>query len=203
MRRYVLVWLLIICFLTGCSVTEKNAEDSIESKPSYFFPSGTVSQTYKGKVLDLAVQEEEFDISVTEVKRFEEGSLYQLELNCNEEIQDEYGVDRKHLGFFMVLDDRIYLINDEDEFKTVGEIVNAGTLVCSEEGKKDTLDENACGWHEYILVDGNRREYHGYNDLTETGYYECFVWELGKGLVEYRSGYGAEADAIQLFLPEQ
>lgn len=203
MKRYILVWLLIICFLTGCAVTENGADDSIESKPSYFFPPQTVSQTYKGSVLDLAVQEDEFDISVTEVKRFEEGSLYQLELDCNEKIQDGYGVDRRHLGFFMVLGDRIYLIHDEDEFETVEEITDAGTLVCSEEGKKDTLDENTRGWHEYILADGSRREYHGYNDLIETGYYECFVWELGKGLVEYRSGYGAESDAIQLFLTEE
>ncbi len=100
MKRYILVWLLIICFLTGCAVTENGADDSIESKPSYFFPPQTVSQTYKGSVLDLAVQEDEFDISVTEVKRFEEGSLYQLELDCNEKIQDGYGVDRRHLGFF-------------------------------------------------------------------------------------------------------
>lgn len=50
------------------------------------------------------------------------------------------------------------------------------------------------------MADGSRREYRGYNTLTETGYYESFIWEAGKGLVEYRSGYGAGADAVELLL---
>ena len=41
--------------------------------------------------------------------------------------------------------------------------------------------------------------YRSYNDLTETGYYERFVWEKGKGLIEYKSGFGAERDRIYLW----
>ena len=58
------------------------------------------------------------------------------------------------------------------------------------EGKK--------GWHESITVNGDICEYRSYNDLTETGYYEGFLWEKGKGMLEYRSGVGAEMDGIEL-----
>lgn len=100
-------------------------------------------------------------------------------------------------------DDKIYFVREEgiqDEAESANEIIDRGTLICSKEGKEDTLEEGERGWHESILADGSRREYHGYNNLVETGYYECFVWEMGKGPVEYRSGYGAEAEAIALYL---
>lgn len=32
----------------------------------------------------------------------------------------------------------------------------------------------------------------------EPGFYEWFVWEQGKGLVEYGSGFGAEGDILYL-----
>lgn len=73
-------------------------------------------------------------------------------------------------------------------------------MVCNEGGKEDPLGDDEKGWHEYIVVDGNRREYHAYSNLVETGYYECFVWEVGRGLVRYWSGYGARSNDIELYL---
>lgn len=65
-------------------------------------------------------------------------------------------------------------------------------------GKEDSLKEEK-GWHEEIMVEGTVCTYRSYNDLTETGYYERFVWEKGKGLIEYKSGFGAERDRIYLW----
>lgn len=149
------------------------------------------------------VQTEQIELSVTELKRFEEGNLYELSWNCDKDMRDSRGADRRYLGLFLVLEDSIYCIGDKDakvELTTVEELQNAGKLVCSKSAKEDALAENEKGWHEYILVEDGRSEYHGYNNLVETGYYECFVWEAGKGLVGYRSGYGAEADAIDVRL---
>ena len=199
-KKNLLILLLVICFLFGCSNVR-----GIEGT-NYFFPNGTSSWTYEGKFLESSLQTEQIKLSVIEVEGFEEGNLYELMWHCNRDIQDRYGGDKQYLGLFLVLNDSIYLIRDEyakDELLTVEEIKNAGTLVCSKYGKEDSLGEDERGWHEYILVKDNRSEYHGYNNLVETGYYENFVWEIGKGLIEYRSGYGAEADAIEVHLLEQ
>ena len=152
-------------------------------------------------------EEREVDLIITEVHDFKEGILYELKINANEEIRDCYqldrfSVDRLNLGYFFVQEEQIFLIR-EDFFRvkqmTAEELVSIGTLVCQEEEKADVLGTDEQGWHECIAVDGNRREYHSYNDLTETGFYEHFVWENGKGLVAYKSGYGAEADDIELY----
>ena len=200
MKKNLLIILLVICILSGCSSVRGN-EDT-----NYFFPQGTSLWMYEGRFLESSLQTGQIELSVIEVKDFEEGNLYELVWNCNEAVPDRYGGDRRYLGLFLVLSDSIYLFRDEyvkEELPTVEEIKNSGTLVCSKYGKEDSLGEDEGGWHEYILVEDNRSEYHGYNNLVETGYYECFVWEIGKGLIAYRSGYGAEADAIEVYLTEQ
>jgi len=73
-----------------------------------------------------------------------------------------------------------------------------GYIVCQNEELKDPLDENVKGWHHYIKVDGDKRESHYYNTAVDTGYYENMIWERGKGLISYRSGYGALREAIEL-----
>ena len=199
MKKCLLALLLVCCLFAGCS-DKKDTEAN-----SYFFEEGISSRTYEGRFLQSSTQEEQIELSVTEVKHFAEGNLYELVWNCSKDAKDSYGADRQYLGLFLVLDEGIYFIRDrdtKDEFTTADEFKHIGTLVCSKYGKEDTLSENERGWHEYILVEDNRSEYHGYNNLVETGYYECFVWEAGKGLIEYRSGYGAEADAIEVYLLE-
>lgn len=199
MKKYLLILFLVSCFLSGC--TNKKGMEAA----NYFFEQGISSRTYEGRFLQSSTQAEHIELSVIEVKHFEEGDLYELKWNCDKNAQDGYGVNRQYLGLFLVLNDGIYLIKDRDakeELAAAEEFKHIGTLVCSKYGKEDRLEENERGWHEYILVEDNRSEYHGYNNLVETGYYECFVWEIGKGLIEYRSGYGAEADATELYLLE-
>lgn len=62
------------------------------------------------------------------------------------------------------------------------------------------LGEDESGFHSYLEVKGDKREYHSYNNQVSTGYYESFIWEKGKGLINYRSGYGAESNSIELQL---
>ncbi len=196
-KKCLLILLLVICFLSGCS-NIRGSEGT-----NYFFRQGTSSWTYEGRFLNPSMQIEQIELSVIEVKHFKEGNLYELMWNCSEDVQDRYGEDRQYLGLFLVLHDCIYLIRDRDakeELKTVEEFKDIGTLVCKKYGKEDILGENERGWHEYISVEDNKSEYHGYNSLIETGYYESFVWEIGKGLIEYKSGYGAGSDAIEVYL---
>lgn len=209
MKKYFFTWIFGIFLLCGCSKTNEIQENITESNNGYFFPLDTTSCTYEGTTFweqctfEETTQPKEIVLSITKVQSFETGDLYELKINCDKNAEDRFDMDRSHLGFFFVQKDKIYRIDNETikgKSPTAEEIINAGTLVCNETGTEDALDENESGWHEYILANGNRREYHGYNTLVETGYYECFIWESGKGLVEYRSGYGAEADAINFSL---
>ena len=179
-----------------------------ESADSYFFPQDESSHTYMATFIDLELVEKEVVLHVTEVQVFEEGALYELKIDSDMEARDThagYRGDWRNFGLFYVQGDEVYFIRAEEtqsEYQTVEEILDAATLVCSEDGKKDALGEDERGWHEFILAEGDRREYHGYSTMVETGYYEHFYWEKGKGLVNYGSGYGALADGIEMYLME-
>lgn len=185
---------------------------SVEPGDSYFFPQGAASYVYMATFADLGPQQEEKEVvlllHVTEVRSFEQGTLYELNIDSDVEAPDThagYRGDWRDFGLFYVQGDEVYFIRADGvkrDYQTVEEILNAGTLVCNEAGVEDVLDEGEKGWHEFILVDGDRREYHGYSTLVDTGYYEHFYWEKGKGLVTYESGYGAEADGIEMHLAE-
>jgi|InofroStandDraft_1065614.scaffolds.fasta_scaffold80913_2 hypothetical protein len=82
-------------------------------------------------------------------------------------------------------------------------IMSAGTVVCQEQEKRDILGAGENGWHEWIVVDDEQREYHSYNNLTETGFYEQFIWERGYGLIYYMSGFGADKDRMELALKNE
>ena len=181
-----------------------------ELADSYFFRQGADSRTYMAAFADFWPQQQENKVvlHITEVQVFEEGTLYKLKIDSDVEAPDThagYRGDWRNFGLFYVQGDEIYFIRAEEaksEYQTVEEILNDGTLVCNEAGKEDALGEDERGWHEFILADGDRREYHGYSTLVETGYYEHFYWEKGKGLVTYESGYGAEANGIKMNLAE-
>lgn len=78
-------------------------------------------------------------------------------------------------------------------------------VICQEEELKDSLDEDQKGEHEYISINENQRQrqYHSYNNLVESGFYEAFVWEQNRGLVSYWSGFGAAKDGIELYLESE
>ncbi len=205
----VLTILFVFSLLCGCSQERKNQADSSNQSVSYFFPHEVVFQEYTAIFSGFTGQPEQMDVtlSVTEAQRFEEGILYELTVDSNEENFDKYEKHRgkwRYIGLFFVQGEEIYFIRGEkaqNKFQSADEIREAGTLVCNEAGKEDSLGEDEKSWHEYIVADGDRREYHAYSNLVETGYYECFVWEAGRGLIGYWSGYGARSMDIELYLP--
>lgn len=169
---------------------------------SFFFPNKGTWEYYARFTEVSEASDEKIELHVMTVCNIKNDVVYELLIETNQEIQDRYG-ERLNLGYFFVTEDKIYLIREEIlqwESLTKETLINIGTLVCQDEEKKDALASGESGWHEYIEADGNIRKYCGYNSLTETGYYEQFVWEKGTGLVKYKSGYGAEADGIELSL---
>lgn len=151
---------------------------------------------------------DEILLQITMASQYENGKLYRVKCDFDKDFPGRYelGYDRFSLGYFYIQDngDTIYRIREEDMTDEVMDseekIMLAGTVVCQEKEKKDILGDGENGWHEWIVVDNDRREYHSYNNLTETGFYEQFIWEPGYGLIYYTSGFGAESDMIEMTL---
>lgn len=167
---------------------------------SCFFKSNISQMNYKGKFLFDDIVEQDVKLNINELANLKNGKLYELKLDSIEGVPN----DRLSLGYFYVQKDKIYKIEPTEEnlskLKTSEELPDSSVIVCQDKEIKDTLDKDEPGFHHYLEVNGDKREYHSYNNQVSTGYYESFTWEKGKGLINYRSGYGAERDSIELQL---
>lgn len=193
--------------IQGSSGTNKPEAEGDSSTVSsienpFFFKNDISQMNYKGKFLFNTDEfiEKDTVLHINEIINLENGKVYELKLDSTNDIPNE----RLNLGYFYVQQDKIYKIEHNQEnlnkLKEGEEIPDNSVIVCQEKELKDELNENERGWHHYVKVNGDIREYHAYNNLTSTGYYETFIWEKDKGLIQYRSGYGAERDSIELNL---
>ena len=194
------------------STSEKQQEvESINASKinnsNFFFEDITKEKVYhvRHSFFTDAIPDEVL-LQITMESQYESGKLYRIKCDFDEDFPGRYdlGYDRFSLGYFYVQNDSatIYRIREGDMTNEIMDseekIMSAGTVVCQEQEKKDILGEGENGWHEWIAVDDDRREYHSYNNLTETGFYEQFVWEQGKGLIYYTSGFGADKDMMEI-----
>jgi hypothetical protein len=166
----------------------------------FFFKNKDLKLNYKGTFLFGTIVEKDIKLNINELVNLKYGKLYELKLDPIKGVPDE----RLSLGYFYVQNDKIYKIEPTKEniskLKTSEELPNDNVVVCLDKEIKDTLGKNEAGFHHYLEVKGDKREYHSYNNQVSTGYYESFTWEKGKGLTNYQSGYGAERDSIELQL---
>ena len=194
MRKILLV--ISISILILCCVFTKGKSIS----NNYFFSSGVKQVNYCGKFLFKDYNEQDTILVVNEVVKHKEAILYQLKLNYVEGLNKE----RLTIGYFYITKDRIYKINPTEEnlnyIYKKADIPADSIIICQETSIKDTVPETKKGFHNYLSINNNKCEYHSYNNATETGYYETFVWEKDKGLVQYKSGYGAELNSIELIM---
>ena len=216
MKKWLIVLLSICslylncCFNNSQDVTPLSNLSTTTEKETivnrFFFQNNESRVRYKLRLTPAIPSiPNEVDLLITKVSNFENGTLYELRIDCSEDFpcRNYPERDRFHLGYFYVQKDRILMIRKPNinlgNLKTGADILNNKyTIVCHDEGMEDKLEKNEKGWHERILINGNKREYYLSNTQVETGYYERFIWEEGKGLVEYKSGLGAESCDIWL-----
>lgn len=185
----------------GASAEEK--ADAAYQNP-YFFGNGEGSYVYQPEFLLFdenggQISYDEAELKVTRVKRAAQGILYRFEIRCEGEFY--HGEDSFEIGYFYVTGDKIIRVAEEKaalECVTEEDFLQAGTVVFQKSDKPDALEPEEKGWHEYIVIEQDRCEYHSWNSLVETGFYEAFIWEQGKGLVSYWQGYGAMRDHIEI-----
>jgi hypothetical protein len=102
--------------------------------------------------------------------------------------------------YFMVTDDRIVLLNEEDNDAAVKKIsaldkppeFEPGDVYGITTGKFNHEDGP---WTTTIEVKGDECTY---LNSHNSGHFKKVVWKKGVGLVEYASGYGAHADGYRL-----
>jgi hypothetical protein len=101
---------------------------------------------------------------------------------------------------FIVTDDRIVLLNEEDNDAAVKKISTMDNPPTFEDGDvrgltSGKLDHEEGPWTTTINVKGNECAY-----LTShnSGHFSKIVWKKGVGLIENASGYGAHADGYRL-----
>lgn len=179
-----------------------------------YFTQGNQKIWYKAIFCFSEDLPENETISFHYLKNIGEGQLFELIIDSEEEILSKYE-SRFRLGYFYVTEDKIICLRDymeNDKFIYLNDIViediseelltSYGTVVFQTIAKEDILGEEEQGWHEWIEVEGDFVRYRSYGNEVESGFYERFVWEKGKGLVEYVSGFGAARDGIDLVLKE-
>jgi hypothetical protein len=178
------------------SVVQSPSNTSVAANPFFFKTGGSVQ--YKAIFSFNDSGTGEATLQIQKIADLAKGTVYELKLDAIKGVPDE----RLSLGYFYVQKDKIYKTDPTQDSLNIlktSEIPCSCFIVCQEKAAKDSF-EGQLGFHQYITANGDQREYHSYNDETATGYYESFTWEKGKGLISYRSGFGAEKDSIELQL---
>lgn len=147
------------------------------------------------------------------VKEYEQGSIFKFAVEPLGALTGErlntyfYVTDDKiyRLFSYVYQDDEVLTFYDNDELLTEvldtdEKVINNAQIVCQNEEMKRELKEGDSEFHFSILKSENQISYSSCV-ITPNGeiyYYESFVWEEGKGLIEFNSGYRAEREPLYL-----
>jgi hypothetical protein len=102
--------------------------------------------------------------------------------------------------YFIVTDDRIVLLNEENNDAAVKKISAMDKAPTSEEADvrgitSGKLDHEEGPWTTTIEVKGGQCTYLASHN---SGHFTKIIWKKGVGLIEYAMGYGAMADGFRL-----
>jgi hypothetical protein len=166
----------------------------------FFFKDSESKPIFKGVFSFDNIVKKDITLNIKKLENLKNGALYELKIESISDIPNE----RMSLGYFYVQSDKIIKYNATEkilnELKANKDVSGDYQVICQDTEIKDTLGQDEKGFHHSLVVSGDTREYHAFNNQTSTGYYESFIWEKDKGLVNYRSGFGAEKDAIEISL---
>lgn len=150
------------------------------------------------------------------VKKYEYGTVYRLKIEpLGDLIIDRYNIyfyvsnNKIHKVYgFLQEDNKVITFRADDErltemLDTDEKLINNGYIVCQENETTDDLEAYETGDHFAFQKSENQITFDGWTiqGLHELYYYETLVWEEGKGLVEFTSGFGTEEQEI-LYLTE-
>ena len=205
--KKLLIYIFIcVVALSACSKKDEGIVHSnlVEKSNlnSFFIENRFKLSKFKGRFSseDEGVIKKDVYIEVEKIAELKLGVIYKLKIQPIKDVPEE----RLLLGTFYVQKDKIYKIEytkeNIDIMRKQEKIPTGSNIVCQEEEIKDDMKQKPKGVHQYLLVQGDLREYHSYNDKVESGYFETYIWERDIGLKYYKSGYGAEKNLVELEL---
>ena len=157
---------------------------------------------FRGNQWGDEIDQEEIPLSArmvtTRIAKMPWGAIFKIEftdLKSRAEKQREIRPD-----YFIVTDDRIVLLNEEDNDAAVKKISTLDKPPAFEPNDiygvtTGTFEHQEGEWKTSIKLKGDLCIYEAGNP---SGHFKKIVWKKGVGLVEYASGYGAHADGYRL-----
>ena len=168
-----------------------------------------VSAKFQGSQWGDDIEEEEIPLTMqvvtTRVSKMAWGAIFKIEFSdVTSRARNPAGVRPKlreiRPDYFIVTDDRIVLLNEEDNDAAVKKISASDKPPQFERGEiygitSGRLDYEDGLWKTAIRLKGDLCIY---DSSHPSGHFKKIVWKKGVGLVEYASGYGAHADGYRL-----
>jgi hypothetical protein len=161
-----------------------------------------MSAKFRGTEWSDEIQQEEIPLTArvvtTRVARMPWGAIFKIEfsdLKSNAPEPHKITPD-----YFIVTDDRIVLLNEEDNETAIKKISATDKPPEFEQGDIYGITSGSFHhedglWKTTISLKGDVCTY---DASHPSGHFKKVVWKKGVGLVEYASGYGAHADGFRL-----
>jgi hypothetical protein len=161
-----------------------------------------VSATFRGNEWGDDIGSDEIPLTArvvtTRIAQMPWGAIFKVEFTDLKSSAQKHREIRP--DYFIVTDDRIVLLNEEDNDAAVKKIsalnkppqFEQNEIYGISSGKFDYEDGL---WKTTIRLNGNLCIYEASHP---SGHFKKIVWKKGAGLVEYASGYGAHADGYRL-----
>jgi len=168
-----------------------------------------LSAIFRGTEWGDEIEEEEIPFTArvitTRIARMDWGAIFKIEFtDVTPPAQKPAGVRSKKREirpeYFIVTDDRIVLLNEEDNDAAAKEISALDKPPEFEPNDiygitSGSFEHQEGQWKTTIKLKGDVCIYEASHP---SGHFKKIVWKKGVGLVEYASGYGAHADGYRL-----
>jgi hypothetical protein len=161
-----------------------------------------VSAKFRGTEWSDEIQEEEIPLTTrvvtTRLAKMPWGAIFKIEFTDLKSRAKKTHQIRP--DYFVVTDERIFLLNEEDNDAAVKKISAMDKSLTFEDHdvrgiNSGKLNYEEGPWTTTIEIKGNECTYLASHN---SGHFTKIVWKRGVGLVEYASGYGAHADGFRL-----
>ncbi len=201
MNRWRLATLLMWVLSTVSTYAANPFLDVKDNKP--------VSAKFQGTQWGDDIEEEEIPLTMqvvtTRVSKMPWGAIFKIEFSdVTSRARNPAGVRPKlreiRPDYFIVTDQRIVLLNEEDNDAAVKKISALDKPPQFEQSEiygitSGKFDYEEGLWKTTIRLKDNLCVYDANHP---SGHFQKIVWKKGVGLVEYASGYGAHADGYRL-----
>jgi hypothetical protein len=161
-----------------------------------------VSATFRGTEWGDEIEQGEIPLTArvvtTRVAKMPWGAIFKIEFTDLKSSAQKHREIRP--DYFIVTDDRIVLLNEEDNDTAVKKISALNQPPQFEPNEiygitSGSFNHDDGSWKTAITLNGNLCVY---DASHPSGHFKKIVWKKGVGLVEYASGYGAHADGYRL-----